>query len=61
MFYISAAVCVGGTSFFILFADGEPQDWVKPYMSDVTVEDETETTPTEQNENNVDSTHVISR
>ena len=34
VFYISAVIYVVGTVFFILFAQGEVQDWVKPYMYD---------------------------
>lgn len=34
VFYIAAAVYGAGLIFFLIFADGELQDWVKPYMFD---------------------------
>ena len=34
VFFVAAAINFAGALFFALFADGEIQDWAKPYMSD---------------------------
>lgn len=34
MFYVSAVIYAIGTIFFTIFAEGEVQPWVRPYMFD---------------------------
>ena len=34
VFYIAAVIYTVGAVFFLIFSEGEVQDWVKPYMSE---------------------------
>ena len=44
VFYIAAVIYAIGAIFFVIFSDGEVQDWAKPYMfeeeGDVDVKEE---------------------
>ena len=39
VFYLAAAIFIAGGIFFAIFAEGEIQDWVEPYMGDLEMHD----------------------